>query len=282
MFRISVLVAAAALLGACTASLERLQETAPTGSAFTQALAKEYQAFAEFEAYEMFDWADQQHFADKGLRAAAGEVVPPEELADWDLPADKIDEMAAARSQLIGALNRGGRRLHPEDAAHAQAKFDCWVEQQEENHQPEDIEACQAEFEAALAKLLAALEPEPEPEPVAAPTRPDPITLMVFFDFDSATLNDGARAVVELARDRLADYDDGFIRLVGHTDTAGAAAYNMELSMSRAAAVRDALSEMGVDAGAMSIDARGESEPMVETPDGVRTPQNRRVTITLN
>lgn len=282
MFRLSVVVMAAALLGACTTwDLERLQKTEPTGTPFTQALAKEYQAFAEFEAYKMADWIDQQYFARKGLRAASGEVVSPEELSGWNLPEDKIDELAAARSRLIGALNKGGRINHPEDAAHAQAKFDCWVEQQEENHQPEDIEECQREFEAALAKLVELVEkPEPEPAPAPAP-RPEPVTFMVFFDFDSSALNDGAMAVIGLAEDRLPDYEDGFISIVGHTDTAGPASYNSELSMRRAQAVRDALTNMGVAPGQMSIDARGESDPMIETGDGVRSPQNRRVAITI-
>ena len=282
MFRLSVVVMAAALLGACTTwDLERLQKTEPTGTPFTQALAKEYQAFAEFEAYKMADWIDQQYFARKGLRAASGEVVAPEELSGWNLPEDKIDELAAARSRLIGALNKGGRINHPEDAAHAQAKFDCWVEQQEENHQPEDIEECQREFEAALAKLVELVEkPEPAPAPAPAP-RPEPVTFMVFFDFDSSALNDGAMAVIGLAEDRLPDYEDGFISIVGHTDTAGPASYNSELSMRRAQAVRDALTNMGVAPGQMSIDARGESDPMIETGDGVRSPQNRRVAITI-
>lgn len=273
---------AAALLGACTTwDLERLQETEPTGTPFTQALAKEYQTFAEFEAYEMADWIDQQYFARKGLRAASGEVVAPEELSGWNLPEGKIDELAAARSRLIGALNKGGRINHPEDAAHAQAKFDCWVEQQEENHQPEDIEECQREFEAALAKLVELVE-EPEPQPAAQPEpQPEPVTFMVFFDFDSSALNDGAMAVIGLAEDRLPDYEDGFISIVGHTDTAGPASYNSELSMRRAQAVRDALTNMGVAPGQMSIDARGESDPMIETGDGVRSPQNRRVAITI-
>ncbi|MEQ8602496.1 MAG: OmpA family protein [Marivibrio sp.] len=282
MFRLSVVVMAAALLGACTTwDLERLQETEPTGTPFTQALAKEYQTFAEFEAYQMKDWIDQEYFAKKGLRAAAGEVVAPEELSGWDLPEGKIDELAEARGRLIGALNQGGRRNHPEDAAHAQAKFDCWVEQQEENHQPEDIEECQREFEAALAKLVELVE-EPEPQPAAAPEpAPEPVTYMVFFDFDSAALNDGAMAVVGLVEDRLPDYEDGFISIVGHTDTAGSAAYNSELSMRRAEAVREALTTMGVAPGQMSVDARGESDPMIATGDGVRSPQNRRVAITV-
>ncbi|MBP5858926.1 OmpA family protein [Marivibrio halodurans] len=286
MFRFAVIACAVALLGACTTwDLEELQKTEPTGSEFTRALAKEYQTFAEFEAYEMKDWIDQEYFAEKGLRAARGEVVPPEELSDWNLPEDRVNEMAEARSRLIAALNTGGRRNHPMEAAHAQAKFDCWVEQQEENHQPEDIEACQEEFEAALAKLQEVMEPEPEPEPEPKPEPEpqvmEPVTFMVFFDFDSTALNDGAMAILELVEERLPAYNDGFVDIVGHADTSGSTQYNMDLSMRRATTVRDALAGRGISNGSMAIDAKGESDPMVATGDGVRSPQNRRVTITI-
>jgi OOP family OmpA-OmpF porin len=282
--RLAAILCAVAVLGGCTTfSLERLQKTEPTGTEFTKALAKEYRAFAEFEAYEMKDWIDQKYFAEKGLRAAAGEVVAPEALADWNLPEDKVDELADARSRLIAALNTGGRRNHPERAAHAQAKFDCWVEQQEENHQLEDIAACQREFEAALADLKEVMAPEPEPQPAAEPepAMMEPVTFMVFFDFDSTTLNDGAKAILDLAAERLPEYENGRIDIVGHADTAGPADYNQGLSMRRASAVRDQLDSLGVAAGIMGVDAKGESDPMVATGDGVRSPQNRRVTITI-
>ena len=42
----------------------------------------------------------------------------------------------------------------------AQAKFDCWVEQQE-NHQPEHIAGCMGEFAAAMKVLETKMEPLP-------------------------------------------------------------------------------------------------------------------------
>lgn len=286
MLRLPLIVAAMAMLAACTNSLESLQRTEASGSPFTRALADEYRQFAEYEAYEMYDWLDQQHFADKGLRAASGEVVLPEELADWNLPAHTVDELATARGNLITALDEGGRKNHPRAAAKAQAKFDCWVEQQEENHQPDHIAACKKEFQDAMAQLKQRMkaepEPEPEPEPKPEPEpEMEPSNYLVFFDFDSATVNDGARAILDRAADKLPEYDDGHITIVGHADTSGPDDYNQALSERRANAVREALLSAGVSAGDMSTDAMGESEPLVETGDGVRSPQNRRVEITI-
>jgi len=43
--------------------------------------------------------------------------------------------------------------------------------------------------------------------------------------------------------------------------------------------VRDELVRNGVAAGGIGTTARGESQPLVPTADGVREPQNRRVEI---
>lgn len=282
------LAVAGGLLAACsvTGNLEQLQGTTATGTDFTKALAGEYQKFAEFEAYEMKDWIDQNYFAKKGLRAAGGEVVAPEDPNTWDQPADKIKVLNSARGRLVSALDSGGRDRFPAEAALAQGKYDCWVEQQEENHQPEHIEKCQHEFIAAMEKLEGLMAPPPAPpppapEPEPEPAKPGPLKLTVFFDFDSSNLSDGANVIAKLAADHLVKLGGGSISIVGHTDTSGSADYNMGLSQRRAAAVKDALVGLGVSASAISTDAVGESGLLDETGDGVKSPQNRRATISI-
>ena len=67
----------------------------------------------------------------------------------------------------------------------------------------------------------------------------------------------------------------------GHTDTSGPEAYNMALSLRRANAVKDALVRNGVPAQAITVIGRGEQGLLVQTADGVREPQNRRVEIVI-
>ncbi|MCH2396367.1 OmpA family protein, partial [Oceanibaculum sp.] len=67
--------------------------------------------------------------------------------------------------------------------------------------------------------------------------------------------------------------------LIGHADRSGPAADNMALSQRRASSVQTALTADGVTAGQISSEARGETDPLVPTADGVREPQNRRVEI---
>lgn len=63
----------------------------------------------------------------------------PEQIADWKLPADKVDELTSARRQLVALLIKTARYEAPAKAAHAPGRFDYWIEQKEENHQPEHI-----------------------------------------------------------------------------------------------------------------------------------------------
>src|SRR3546814_19189282 len=81
-----------------------------------------------------------------------------------------MPELVEARRDLMAAFDRGGREKAPEAAAVAQGKYDCWVEQQEEGHQPTHIAACKRDFMAARAELAGAMQ-------TAAP--PDPETRMV-------------------------------------------------------------------------------------------------------
>jgi outer membrane protein OmpA-like peptidoglycan-associated protein len=71
------------------------------------------------------------------------------------------------------------------------------------------------------------------------------------------------------------------VKVVGHTDTSGPEDYNMELSLRRARAVRDALAERGIPRDMIEIDNKGEKELLVPTPDSVREPANRRAKITF-
>ncbi len=71
------------------------------------------------------------------------------------------------------------------------------------------------------------------------------------------------------------------ILVVGHTDDRGADAINDALSVARAAAVRKYLEDKGIAAARVSIEGRGEHEPMVDNDKGYGRALNRRVEIFL-
>ena len=76
-------------------------------------------------------------------------------------------------------------------------------------------------------------------------------------------------------------------QVVGHTDSSGDEAYNLDLSERRAASVRELLVGAGVDAGALETVGLGESQPVRPEagadggPDPAAQQLNRRVEIVL-
>ena len=72
------------------------------------------------------------------------------------------------------------------------------------------------------------------------------------------------------------------IRVVGHTDTSGSAAYNLNLSRRRAKDARDELVRQGVDGARITSEGKGETEPFVQTGDGVKEQLNRRTEVLIS
>ncbi len=257
-----VAVIAAALVAGCTTkNLEELRQAGRHGDAFTAALTDGYLALANFEADIMNDWPDQAHFARKGLRAAAGEAVLPEDPAQWKLSPEAQEMTYAGRARLIQALANGAAVTAPERAAEAQVAFDCWVEQLEEKWQPQDINACHGRFSQAIAEL--------EVQHVN-PGR------IVYFEFDSDVI--GPAAYDDVVQGAFTALQLGLARatIVGHADRAGSVQHNFDLSERRARSIARVLLDVGLDLANLQLVAKGESEPAVPTPDGVREALNRR------
>lgn len=129
--------------------------------------------------------------------------------------------------------------------------------------------------------------PEPAPAAVQEPPPPPPPppppaisrNFTVFFDFDRSDLTADARQVLDnVARDA-GSGNVAAVRVVGHADRSGPPDYNQRLSIRRAEAVRAYLETLGIGADRISIEGRGETEPLVPTADGVREPSNRRTVI---
>lgn len=282
--RASVSLAFAAslsLLTACaTPSLEELRRTAPSGNPLQSALAKEYLAFAESEARQ-YDWGSSKHFADKGLKAAYGQDVAPEEIAAWDIEKPFIPELTSAREQLLSVLSPAYAKAHPETVARAQFFFDCWVEQQHEAWQEDDIASCREGFYRSVRVLKGAPvaeEPE-ETTPLIFST-----SYIVFFEWNKSVLTPDAIAVIDTVAEDLktseeVDYE---VVLNGHADRSGTPEYNLKLSQKRAEAVKNALVERGISTQRIRYYAFGETDNRIPTTDKVKEQANRRVEIFFN
>ncbi|HPD83278.1 MAG TPA: OmpA family protein [Alphaproteobacteria bacterium] len=293
MLRPLLMLVAVLSISACSFDkmdeVKALNETNAVGNAFTQELTKGYQEFINSELNTYKDHADALHFSRKGLAAARGDMVMPEPVSDWELLPGNAEELIVARSRLVNVFALGARETQPDLSAFAQVKFDCWIEEQEENFQADNISACKSQFMDALAKLEAAMPaPAPAPEPAnafdvnpAEPMKVENAKYIVFFDWDEYSLNAGANAILDAAAEEAKGRSLISIDLVGHTDTSGSRDYNEKLSMKRANVVRDAMVKRGVDANLLTVNHRGEDELLVQTPDDVREPANRRTEITF-
>ncbi len=273
-------------LSGCTmfdtySEVDALNEAKPIGSPFTQSLSGEYKDFANSELKDMFDYPDALHFARKGLAAASGDAVMPEPVNDWNLSETHIKELGAARGRLVIAYDLGAREVAPATAALAQAKFDCWIEAQEENWNGETIIGCKSEYLTAVSELEGLVQQAPEVAPEPEPMAREEAMYLVFFNWDSHKLSAGAKSVLDAVSEEVAKNPPSQINITGHADTSGNAAYNKRLAFKRANKVRDALVNSGVDADLLAVNGHGENDLLVSTMDNVREPANRRVSITF-
>ncbi|HYM01778.1 MAG TPA: OmpA family protein [Stellaceae bacterium] len=273
-------------------NLPAAQSAAPGApTTFTQALAKDYAELASTMSKTPMttapgDYTDADYFSRKSLKADQGQVVLPENNANWLVPLEHPNrfrtQLAEGRARLMTALDGGGRERTPALAARAQVRYDCWVEQMERDWQTGANGTCKSEFLAALDEMekgpKTATAPAAAPAPAPAPT----LEFNVFFDFDKSNLTPEGRKIVDKAAEAASGNKAWRIVLVGKADLAGTDPYNMDLSHRRADAVRDALVADHVARDRIDASWVGERQPPVPTPDGVREPRNRVVTITFH
>ena len=277
--RLLILGGSAFALAACTGTydLGAVKNMDSTGSAFQKALHMEYVDLAEDESLES-DWTDAVFFNDRARNAAMAHSFGPQNMGDREIPAKAAPAMSSARARLMAALEAGGAKRKPKAAARAQAMFDCWMQEQEENFQPHDIARCRAEFELAMKQLQVK---RAMPAPVR-PKPPLPGPFVVYFDFDKSNLDKTAMEVVNRAMGAAKRSGASALILGGHTDRAGKDGYNQKLSQRRVLAVSGALSKGGFSAGGIGVRGFGESRPSRSTADGIPEQLNRRVEIELS
>ena len=109
------------------------------------------------------------------------------------------------------------------------------------------------------------------------------ISADVLFAFDSADLTPEARQrVADVAADVAGRAAPGQVSVIGHTDSTASDAYNDDLSRRRAQAVADVMAPILQPAGiSLTVDGRGEREPVTDNSTEEARQLNRRVTVTF-
>jgi OOP family OmpA-OmpF porin len=269
------------------------------GTPFTQALAKDYTDLANQTASVPAPDSDEGFFDnpfglfgsdnpadavvkaynDKATAAGQGQEPAPE-------AAPAMPNAQAIHDQVTQAIAAGKDRF-PEQAARAQADYDCWVLDSSVTMLAAAAQACRTALDGSMLALENAVRPAPPPMPVAPPAPPPPppppppSNYTVYFDFDSWTLKAEELTVITDAINSARSGGQSHITVVGHTDTMGSAAYNQRLSVRRANVVVEAMVDMGARREAIQASGVGKTDLAVQTPDQTREAKNRRTVITL-
>jgi OOP family OmpA-OmpF porin len=121
---------------------------------------------------------------------------------------------------------------------------------------------------------------EPEPAPVAMPEPPKPqlttLSADALFAVGSYQLKPSAKASLDELASKLKGMNFETIKIVGHTDPTGKAAFNDKLSRQRAESVKRYLVARGVPASRIQTEGVGSSMPMVVETDCARLPRGQR------
>lgn len=103
-------------------------------------------------------------------------------------------------------------------------------------------------------------------------------TNAILFDSGSANLQPQSMGVIRQISQVMLQESSINLKIIGHTDADGSDTANMKLSKDRAAAVKNALVNIyNIDAGRLSADGKGESEPVSDNNSPEGKAQNRRV-----
>jgi outer membrane protein OmpA-like peptidoglycan-associated protein len=252
------------------------------GGNFIQETAHDYAGLANYlshhgQAY-VNDYEAVDYFSRKGIAAERGQLVPPEDNANWAIPLEQPygfrTQMKQARGRLVTDLDNGGRDRFPGLAARAQVAYDCWLERTEKDWAREFDGQCHKDFITTITELERAL----GGKAVAAPGAHQ---YNVYFEFDRSNLTPEGRQVVDNVAQTTKGQANVHVRLLGKADLTGTDPYNMALSHRRADAVRARLKADGVSDKMIDESWDGLRNPPVPTEKGVREPRNRVVEVTL-
>ncbi len=101
----------------------------------------------------------------------------------------------------------------------------------------------------------------------------------VYFDFDSYTVSDQYRGLVDTHARYLASHPQQRIRIEGNTDERGGSEYNLALGQRRADAVRRIMTLVGVSDGQIETISFGKEKPKATGSSEADFAENRRADI---
>ena len=101
----------------------------------------------------------------------------------------------------------------------------------------------------------------------------------VSFDTGRSDIKSNFRPVLDRFAQTLSENPGATVTIIGHTDSVGDDSVNQPLSVNRASSTRSYLAQRGVSSNRITIEGRGEREPIASNDDANGRARNRRVEI---
>ncbi len=110
-----------------------------------------------------------------------------------------------------------------------------------------------------------------------------PKDLVIYFAFDKSefNVNDQSRKYFDESNEYLEQNADVMLTITGHTDAIGTKEYNQALGYRRAQSVKQYFEREGISAKKISIESKGELQPVDNNSTQKGRANNRRTVITL-
>ncbi len=239
---------------------------------FNKALAIEYSDFADI-AFKDGNWMDSRKFKLKSENAAKGQEVLPEDIKNWKIAQEEVDNLHWASGRLDSVMIDSVKEAYPTKLAHLQRLFDCWVQRAARGAKKNKIEECRVDFVLETATLENILMPVLEVQAEAEDKS------VIYFGVSSYDVNPDGVHVVNDTIEALSGMHDYSLEINGYADNSGDYDSNMKLSRKRTQAVADHFIINGIDKNVIEQNAYGE---VVSTDSSSETKKNnRRVEINI-
>lgn len=110
---------------------------------------------------------------------------------------------------------------------------------------------------------------------------PLPKRFQLYFRTGSAELTQESEQAIEQVFEAIRQRGPAAVSVIGHTDTVSGPRWNEQLGLIRARAVVDMLRKRHIEVIDLSVLSHGKRNLLIQTPDGVSEPRNRRVEISV-
>ncbi len=253
-----------------------------TKGGYSSYLALEYLSFAR-SLFAIGDKKNSDYFMQKGVRAANGEYLTPENPITWQADPAQVEEMLLMQKRLELVLDEPHITFYlPIQTAHLFYLYDCWISRESKAvFRADELAGCRTRFSKLLDEIENYIDDlHKDKEPVTQIVEPEFESFRILFDFGFNQFSDKANKdlleVLKYLKTLNANYR---IMVVGNADRVGLEIANQHLAFNRAEVVRNYLIKNGVPQELVEIRSFGEDYPDLITKDGIQEQYNRSVGI---